>query len=491
MVKRWNGICDADKKIYIYGAGNYGKCLYSYLRITNISNSITAFLVSSYKGNTLQLYGIPVLLFEDVKKGFTDRDIIIIAIKDYNVLNNNVLCELNIPVYYLDQEFYQKIPGFICDYCKKKPLVNNKLFFSCFMGRGYTCNCKYIVQHVIESGVDVDIVWELGPGMENNLPASVRTVEIGSPEYYLEWYSSKIIVCNNGVANSMRKREGQYIIDTWHGIGPTKKIGIEVNCDKDNTEAKVFFEKIYSQVDLMTAASDLCVRNYREAFLYKGEIIKSGYPRNDIFFRKDKEQLRNKIRENIGIISSELMVLYAPTYRYEQRNGGELSDMRQQYEFNWSEVKGALFNRFNALPHLVYRFHHVTDRGLNLHGLYEDGIDATDYPDMQELLLAADVLITDYSSSMWDFSLTRKPVFLFYNDAEEVEKEVGFYRYPDEYPYPKGHTTQELCTAIREFDNDDYQKALNQWFAEYGTYDDGHASERVVERIMNVIAHAE
>ncbi len=165
--------------------------------------------------------------------------------------------------------------------------------------------------------------------------------------------------------------------------------------------------------------------------------------------------------------------------------------MRQQYEFNWNEVKGALSKRFNSAPRLVYRFHHITDRGLNLHGIYEDGIDATDYPDMQELLLAADVLITDYSSSMWDFSLTRKPVFLYYNDADEVEKEVGFYRHPDEYPYPKGHTMEELCASIENFDDNEYQNDLDSWFDEYGTYDDGHASERVVKRIMDVITRVE
>ena len=119
--------------------------------------------------------------------------------------------------------------------------------------------------------------------------------------------------------------------------------------------------------------------------------------------------------------------------------------------------------------------------------IFEEGIDVTGYTDTQELLLAADILITDYSSAMWDFSLQRKPVFLLYDDADEVEREVGFYRHPDTYPYPKGHTIGELCEAIENFDDESYQIALDDWFKEYGTYDDGHASEQVANHILEVI----
>jgi CDP-glycerol glycerophosphotransferase (TagB/SpsB family) len=120
------------------------------------------------------------------------------------------------------------------------------------------------------------------------------------------------------------------------------------------------------------------------------------------------------------------MVLYAPTYRYEQRQAGSsFDDMRQRYELSWSEIKTSLEDRFSKKACLVYRFHHVTDRGLDVHGRYPEGIDATDYPDMQELLLAADILITDYSSCFYDYLLLEKPILFYIFDEEEYSLARG------------------------------------------------------------------
>lgn len=486
MYKRWTGDIKSNKNIYIYGAGSYGLQLFRLLGLLGAGKRIVSFLVTSTQNNKDEIYGVPVTEIESVNSNINES-IVIVAIKDSEEICKKLQEIYLSEIYYIDHDFYVTIPDLIYETCCKVPLVKNKVFFSCFMGSGYTCNCKYIAEKILESNKNIDMVWELECYGTHSLPEKIRAVVKGTPEYYSEWYSSKIIVSNSGISSSMKSREGQFIIDTWHGIGPTKKIGIDVNCDKERRETIEQFRERYKLVNLMTAASDLCIRNYREAFLYSGEIIKSGYPRNDIFFSEDYEKRRTIIRARVGIQSEELMVLYAPTFRYEQRNVLKLRSLKQQYDFSWSAVKESLGKRFHKEPRLVYRFHHVTNRALNIHGKYSDGFDATDYPDMQELLLAADVLITDYSSSMWDFSLTRKPVFLFYNDADEVDKEVGFYRHPDEYPYPKGHTIKELCEAIEGFDDKIYQKALDVWFDEYGTYDDGHASERVVNRIMEVI----
>ena len=118
---------------------------------------------------------------------------------------------------------------------------------------------------------------------------------------------------------------------------------------------------------------------------------------------------------------------------------------------------------------------------------YPGSIDATMYPDMQELLVAADVLVTDWSSSIWDYSLTGKPVFLYFHDEQDALKESGFYVQPDDLPYPKGHSNDELCEEIRNFDLDEYAKHVKGFVDQYGSYDDGHASERIADRIMEII----
>lgn len=487
----WTGIVEAEKDIYIYGAGKYGMQVYRYLWLSGVGGRVKGFVVSDRTDNGDEVYGIPVIEFDNEYETIRQGLVILAMGKTASSgVYSGLKDEFKNITYVVAQGDYLQLEDLIIEECCKRPIKPNRVMFSCFMGRGYTCNCKYIAEKLKKTDGQVEIVWELSEETVCDLPQEIKTVLIGSPEYYLYWYTSKVIVCNSGLNGTMRKRHGQYIIDTWHGIGPTKKMGVETERDKDKPEVRAYFERVYDPVNLMTAASDLCVRNYRKAFLYKGEILKCGYPRNDIFFRADRDELGTAVREGLRVAEEELMVLYAPTYRYEQRTGGDLGEMRQKYELTWDDISRAFAGRFKKKTRLVYRFHHVTDRGLNIHNRYPGGIDATDYPDMQELLLAADILITDYSSSMWDFSLQRKPVFLYYNDADDVGKEVGFYRHPDTYPYPKGHTTEELCQAIICFDDDKYQRDLDVWFKEYGSYDDGHASERVVDWILDVIEKA-
>lgn len=492
----WTRLNETGNEIYIYGAGDYGRQVYRYLWLTKCRSRLKGFIVSSDTIEVNSIYGFPVYAYSYIHDQLNGTSIFL-AISENK--RGDVFAKLEsingIDLYVIDKEDFINLSSLIYRECRNRKVVNNKVFFSCFRGRGYSCNCKYISEYLIKTQRDIDYIWELDSSNYNNkphnLPHKIRTVETFSPQHYLEFYTSRVIICNSGLDGIMMPREDQYTIDTWHGTGPLKKNGIDVHGDKDNPEYVMHMESLYKSVDLMIAASDFCVEKYRGAFLYKGEIMKCGFPRNDVFWRDNASEIIYNTRKRIGMPSKAMMVLYAPTYRFEQWQGGSITEMKQQYEFSWERIKESLENRFMREAKLVYRFHHVTDRGLQIHDLYQDGIDATDYSDMQELLLAADILITDYSSSMWDFSLTRKPVFLYFNDKEECDKEIGFYRDPDTYPYPKGHTTEELCQSIRTFDSEKYQRDLNEWFKTYGTYDDGHASECVAERIIDVMDYPE
>ena len=331
MITNFESIIKARKKIYIYGAGNYGKQVYRYLFVSGCKDRISSFVVTTSDQGNESIYGVPVVSYDSQKDSIRES-IILLAMseKTAGTVYETLRKDLQDEIYPVSRGDYLKLNELIVEKCREMPIEHNKVFFSCFMGRVYTCNCKYIAEELIRLNCNIDMVWELSDLKDDNTPQEIRTVEIGSPEHLIEWYTSKVIVCNSGLNGTMRKREGQFIIDTWHGIGPTKKMGVEANCDKDKPEVKEYFERVYEPVDLMTAASDLCDKNYRKAFLYRGEVMKCGYPRNDIFFKKDKEELKERIRNSIGIQSKELMVLYAPTYRYEQRKGGELSEMRQK-----------------------------------------------------------------------------------------------------------------------------------------------------------------
>ncbi|MCR5238229.1 MAG: CDP-glycerol glycerophosphotransferase family protein, partial [Lachnospiraceae bacterium] len=249
--------------------------------------------------------------------------------------------------------------------------------------------------------------------------------------------------------------------------------------DYDN-EIKERIVKEFAKYDVCISCSDALDYEYRHAFGYKGEVLHTGYPRNDIFFRADTH-IKNKIYELFGLDKNKGIILYAPTFR----NIREKSVSR--YDLDLDKIIQAAENRFGMKYQVVYRFHYNLSDVYSDSQLFSRGVNATSYPDMQELLLAADILLTDYSSSMWDFSLQRKPVFLYHSDLDLYMSDRGFYSRPDEWPYPSGRSTEELCREITTFDSELYRMKVDEFFEKYGSYDDGHATERVVDRVLDVM----
>ena len=273
------------------------------------------------------------------------------------------------------------------------------------------------------------------------------------------------------------KREGQFFINTWHGYGPFKLAEGDVNKD---TASKERYTKSNGASDLFLTASSFYGQIYRRSFYYQGEVAEYGAPRNDVFFRKN--DLGEKIRKLYRIPQEKGIVLYAPTYR------SMTGDDFKKYNPDWEHILASFRERFGKEYVVVYKLHHYMQKLVLEKGLYEQAVEATFYPDMQELLVAADIVITDYSSLMWDFSLQRRPVFLYHNDEEQYTNDRGFYAPVSEWPYPKAHSEEELIEQIRCFDEEKYITELNAFLEKYGSCDDGHASERVVKRILDVIA---
>ncbi len=231
--------------------------------------------------------------------------------------------------------------------------------------------------------------------------------------------------------------------------------------------------------DLFLTASRFYTQIYRDSFFYEGEVMECGAPRNDVFFMDNA--IKVSVYEKLEIPFDKKILLYAPTFREDTANSF------QKYDIDMKRVLNALEQRFGGQYILVYRFHHYLYALGMPKNFYADAIDATYYTDIQELLVVADVVITDYSSLMWDFSLQRRPVFLYQNDEKDYENDRGFYSPVSEWPYPKAHTQDELVDTIMHFDNNEYIKKLNAFFEKYGSCDDGHAAERVVKRIMHEI----
>ena len=162
---------------------------------------------------------------------------------------------------------------------------------------------------------------------------------------------------------------------------------------------------------------------------------------------------------------------------YTYRESKAASD----YLFDCKAIQSALSEKFGGNWFILFRTHYFVMNQLNNAANY---IDASNYPDMQELLYAADVLITDYSSSMWDFSLTRRPCFLYATDLNYYDLDRGFYSDIHTWPYPLAESNSALIKNIKQFNNDQYQKNIQKHWDALGSYESGHACETVANYIL-------
>lgn len=455
--------------IAIYGAGEYARCLIAFLKLCNKEDKIIGLTTTDTTTNNEKKYGFPLLTFENVVE--QQPELLVVAISPENATGiRKVDDERLLNMFFMTKESYHVLR----DEFKKLPIKSNKLFVDCYDGMGYRCNCKYVCKYILENKLPIEIVWKVRKKYSNDLPPEIRKVYADDPEYYAELFTSKCILTNVVLS---KVRNDQYAIWTWHGTGPFKKAGAAA-FERNNANEKMFRE-IYSGIDLFISNSHDNSKMYREDFYYNGEIAEWGYPRNDLFFTKKNNV--NAIRNRLGIPEKKAIVLYVPTFRER------IDNSFRHYDIDVEKILDALKRRFNKEFVFVYRFHHLLRNDKRCNEFYIKGINATDYEDTQELLLLADVLITDYSSVMWDFSLMRKPVFLYQNDVLEYCNERGFYWPPEEWGYPIAHSNTEMENNIIMFDETIYGEKLEDFFKRDPSYDDGGATERVVNRLLKVM----
>lgn len=474
------------KKIVIYGAGKWASFFYTYIDLLGQSSNVVCFTVTEECSLNKKLFGQDVLSFKDIKDNVKDC-LIVVAIKDAEDLLISIAKEHEGDVCRLTPSQIQIIREYIISYYFNIPVQRNKIFVECYNGKnGYCCNCRYIVEKLFEKNCPIEVVWCVQNGSSWQFPKRIRTVVYNSPEYYRELYTSGIMIDNGGVPCGSSKRKEQYVINTWHGSGPFKKVGASMY--EDDIDRCARYKAIYSNVDVFLSNSADNTEMFRNSFLYDGEIYESGSPRNDILFTQNN--IREQIYKKFGIESNKKILLYAPTFRGEWAKAGADCSF-DWYDLDMQHVLEALSQRFGKEFILMYRFHHRLYEYGKSGDFYPFGIDVTLYPDIMELVVVADVLITDYSSVMWDFSLQRRPVFLYHNDEREYTNDRGFYWPVSRWPYPKAHTCEELCQVIIQFNEEEYLEKLEAFFEADPSYDDGHASERAVDRIMDVINHPE
>lgn len=355
------------------------------------------------------------------------------------------------------------------------PIKNNRIFFSAYSGRQYSCNPKYISDWIEQNYKEkFEIIWAFNePDAFSDLKnRNIKCVKFKGIKYLYYLLTSKIVIDNVESWSVLPKRTGQYVINTWHGGGAYKGVGLKRK-DTSETLDKNMLRKNERISIYLSSSKAFSQMTLRESFQYNGKIMECGMPRNDLLMKND-ENKKNIIKEKLGIDKKTGIVIYAPTFRH---------DLKYKYMLNYEKTLDALKNRFGKEWIMLIRTHYY----LQSKKIESSKVkNVSDYPDMQELLLISDVLITDYSSSIWDFSLMEKPCFLFMPDYNEYIDEREFYTPIQEWPYPASFSMEDLEDKIIKYDHEVAKKRILNHHIKLGICESGKASEIVGKEIVKL-----
>jgi CDP-glycerol glycerophosphotransferase len=364
---------------------------------------------------------------------------------------------------------------------RRLPADPNRVVFESGVGRQYADSPRYVYEELVRRGSTLKKVWAYPSKIHTADPDTTSVARL-SPGYYYHLGRAKYWVNNQNFPHYIvRRPEGVYL-QTWHGT-PLKRMlhDLDTIHGRDSGyEDRV--TKAAQQWSVLASPSPFATDVMRSAFHYDGQVIELGYPRNDVFFRTDATAVAAGVRRRLGIPADKKVVLYAPTFRDNQGVGNRFSftlpfDLARFHEVMGDDVV------------LLLRMHVLVRRGLNIPAeLASTILDVSGYPEIQELYLASDVLVTDYSSVFFDFATLRRPMVFFAYDLESYRDDLrGFYLdYETDLPGPVVTSEDALYDALLSLERvqKEYSGRYDAFLERFSPMDDGHAAERVVDEVF-------
>lgn len=370
--------------------------------------------------------------------------------------------------------------SFVISLIQHLPIRRGRCIFISRAGSHYSCNPRFIAEYIAKESIPAsdsmfDIWFSLlNPEKFNKIPNNLGIVIPKTLAYYYIYSTSQFIISNQLAWDMEPKRSNQLYIQTLHGGHGIKRFGLDGDA-KDSDAKSCPIIQNSKITDLVLSDSVFFSQIIKRACALSCEILEKGLPRNDIFFAS--KDIIKKIRENFlkkyKLPENGKFLIYGPTYR----DNGDLS----VYGFNEDRVLDSFSRRFGGKWYLLISSHPYMKRCYKK--IYDFTnpriIDVGELPDVQELLISGDALITDYSSIEMDFSLTKRPVFQYAKDWREYDR--GTYLDIHTLPFPFAETEDELCHNIETFDNEKYQENLELFNRDViGLKETGHATEAVV-----------
>ncbi len=377
--------------------------------------------------------------------------------------------------------------------CQRENPVDEKLaVFESFWGKSYSCSPKAIYEGMLrDSRFDgYRFVWSFEDVQAHQyLLGYPRTklVERNSKEYHRAFAQAKFWIYNMSVPEYMTPRNGQIYVETWHGT-PLKRVGCDTIYESDYRRSRkdtiAAFEKKGAKVDYLLSPSVFYDQVITSAFgLEKSHnekaVVHTGYPRNDYLYRYHPEE-RGAVRRKLGIPEDKKILLYTPTWRENQHS--EQGKFIYHMELDLEKLFRILGDEY----FLLYRSHHHVSAYDIPKTCQNQVMDVTKVEDVNELYIISDMLITDYSSTLFDYGNLGRPMIFYMYDLEEYQNQIrGFYFDVKELPGPIVKTTEELAEAVLDLaENFQYGEKYQKFQKKFNTYEDGNATGRTLDLLL-------
>lgn len=374
----------------------------------------------------------------------------------------------------------QKIINIILRILYIIPIKNNQVICMNFNGKGFGESPKYIAEELLKRDNDIKIYWVVKDMKDATIPSKIKMVKYKSLHFFIILYTSKVIINDTRFGMYFNKRKEQFYIQTWHGCFAMKKIENDAieKLPKNYYELMIHDSKM---IDLIPSNSNFFNELCKRAFLYDGNILKVGCPKDDVLINQEENKIKYKVCENLNIKPNKFLILYAPTFRNNYDN--------DPYDIDFKKLKSYITDKYDKECEVIVKLHPLAiDKYQMLNS--NDFINANKYSDIQQLLISADIIITDYSSVMFDGLIANKPVIIYAKDIEEYNNERGCYFEFKDLPFQLATNNDELIEIIKNNNIKELKNKYEKFNEKIGLIKNGNACIKICDLIEKNIKGA-
>lgn len=380
-------------------------------------------------------------------------------------------------------KFYFPVAKLVYPMLKLLPLKENTIVFESGVGRQVSDAPREIYDKLVETDKGkYKKVWAYN-GTKPMTDKNTKVVKRLSPAYYYYLATSKYWVNNQSFPYYVTARKNTKYLQTWHGT-PLKRMLFDL--DEIHGRDEGYVDRVTqakNQWTTLLAQSDYAEEKFKSAFNYSQEVLKVGYPRNDVLFRDTKEQ-EERLKAMLNISEEKKVILYAPTFRDDAEKKGNKFAVDLKIDFE------NFINKLGEDYVLLLRFHVIASGKVKIPLEYSDRIkNVSNYPEIQDLYKISECLITDYSSVFFDYMNLKRPMIFYAYDLENYEQNLrGFYlNYEENVPGPIVKEEDELYEYLGDLEKlkSDYSVKMDKMLEKFAPKDDENSAQRVIEHFFD------